>query len=206
MTAGNVDRDNHVHFDEYEDVLTSLKMVYENLLLVAEEPTRWKWIVIGLHNALQGAAVCALTQTDGSGPWKKDAEKSIRKAYYGDHKVPDYTQAGEVMDVSKIAPFGELLRRLYPELDLNSGEDWFSAQTRTETSLRMLLSMRNDFQHFVPRSWSIEMAGLPDMVADAVDMIEEIALQKHCHRHNRFSELQLSKYSSRLRRQLAVAD
>jgi hypothetical protein len=39
-------------------------------------------------------------------------------------------------------------------------------------SVKALNSLRNDFIHFVPKRWSIEVSGLPAICSDCLDLIE----------------------------------
>lgn len=45
-----------------------------------------------------------------------------------------------------------------------------SAQAKDISLLHQ--EFRNDFAHFIPKSWSIENAGLPRMILTAVDAVE----------------------------------
>ena len=47
--------DDYIHFDEIEDVLASLDLAALVAPLIREKPWYWKWMIIGAHNALQGA-------------------------------------------------------------------------------------------------------------------------------------------------------
>lgn len=42
-------------------------------------------------------------------------------------------------------------------------------------SFRRLHNMRNDFSHFTPRGWSIELAGLPGIFLNMIEVIEIIS-------------------------------
>jgi len=35
--------------------------------------------------------------------------------------------------------------------------------------------VRNNFEHFIPTGWSIEISGMPEIVSDLVDVIEFLA-------------------------------
>jgi hypothetical protein len=51
--------DDYVRFDQYENALLSLELVAHFSPLVREKPQHWKWIIVGAHDALQDAMVCA---------------------------------------------------------------------------------------------------------------------------------------------------
>lgn len=55
--------DNWIHTDEVEDVVGSIRHVIRAAEFVDEDAQAWKWVVLALHSALQGACVCHLTGT-----------------------------------------------------------------------------------------------------------------------------------------------
>jgi hypothetical protein len=52
--------------DTLSDAVFSLRMTAECLDKVLDDPHYWKWVIIALHNALQGFMVNALRLTDDS--------------------------------------------------------------------------------------------------------------------------------------------
>jgi hypothetical protein len=54
-------------FDEFEDAVLSVELAAEKFHSVQTSPTLWKWVIIALQNAVQGAMVLALAGTDGCG-------------------------------------------------------------------------------------------------------------------------------------------
>ena len=48
--------------------------------------------------------------------------------------------------------------------------------TQTE-SVKMLNHLRNEFIHFLPKGWSLEASGLPQVVKDCVNIIAFLAFE-----------------------------
>ena len=46
--------------DEFEEAILSFEKVAESSELIAKDLSRWRWLVISLHNAVQGFMVLAL--------------------------------------------------------------------------------------------------------------------------------------------------
>src|SRR4051794_25479825 len=63
--------------DERTDVLASLSECLHCLRRLSEEPPTWKWVILSIHNALQGAMVCHLSGTAQLGALE---EKSVTAA------------------------------------------------------------------------------------------------------------------------------
>lgn len=77
--------------DEFEDVLTSVELVANLLPAAEQDPLLWKWILVAAHNGLQGAMVCALSGTDGTGALsERSAAKAIQwlQTQDGPHPEP----------------------------------------------------------------------------------------------------------------------
>lgn len=51
--------DNRLDTDEALEAVLSLEMVRDQLLKVEQNLHYWKWVIIALHNALQGYMVLA---------------------------------------------------------------------------------------------------------------------------------------------------
>src|SRR4051812_39862263 len=67
----------YVHFDEFEDAALSLELAAEKFIQTRTNPTSWKWVIVGMQNAVQGAMVLALAGTDGCGAlWPKSQKQN----------------------------------------------------------------------------------------------------------------------------------
>jgi hypothetical protein len=67
--------DDYVRFDERTNVLASLELLELVTPLLTERPTLWKWAIIGAHDALQGAMVCALADSTGTSVLEKNSRQ-----------------------------------------------------------------------------------------------------------------------------------
>jgi hypothetical protein len=151
-----------VRFDEYEDVLAStdlLAMIAPNL---RRYPSNWKWMILAAQNGLQGALVCAIQDTSGTSILEeRSATKVLRYLETGMGDMPQ----------ERMADFMTLFRK-YRKMYPCSGTIQQLKQIR-----RLHQEFRNNFAHFVPKGWSIELAGLPRIIETAVKLIEEVMKQ-----------------------------
>lgn len=112
-----------------------------------------------MFNGLYGFCICAI---QGTNP---DRVKETDK------------KTGQPRD--KLITFQEGLKRTQ---DTGWMHQFTHSQTLTLTfdqkqSLQKLRKdIRNNFEHFTPKGWSIEVSGMPKIVSDAVDVIEFLAL------------------------------
>jgi hypothetical protein len=67
------------HFDEFEDAVLSIELAAEKFSASQSSPTLWKWVIIAMQNALQGAMVLALSGSDGCGALYPKSQKQNRE-------------------------------------------------------------------------------------------------------------------------------
>jgi len=156
--------DDYVRFDQYENTLVSLELVAHFASLVREKPQLWKWMIVGAHDALQDAMVCAYADSTGTSILTKKSGTRMLDWLNAD---PD-TRVG--CPAERLAPFGELLDRCI------AGNATFVPLVLTPQQHKDIKRLheyfRNNFAHFTPKGWSIEKAGLPRIVGAAIDAAE----------------------------------
>ncbi|KRR11530.1 hypothetical protein [Bradyrhizobium valentinum] len=147
-----------VNFDEYEDVLASTDLLAILAPKLRTQPSCWKWMILAAQNGLQGALVCAIQDTSGTNILEKQSAIAALDWYR--------TREGD-MPQGKLAVFGTLLKRYrtkYPS----------SVTAQQLKSIGQLhWELRNNFAHFIPASWKIEVDGLPEIIQSALDLIED---------------------------------
>jgi hypothetical protein len=112
-----------------------------------------------LFNALYGFCICAIQGTNSDRVKERDSK------------------TGRFKD--KLISFQEAFKR-------TQEDGWMRQYTHSQTlsptgdqkiSIQNLKDMiRNKFEHFTPKGWSIETSGMPQMVLDITDVIEFLAL------------------------------
>ncbi len=130
----------------------------------------WKWVLIGLHGALYGFAIAACRGTDS-------------------HSV--LTKKG------KLIGFWEALKRCqdpsYMKMLIHSKH--LNLTDSQEESIKLLKSeCRNEFEHFKPKGWSIELHGMPEIAIDILEVIKFLALQTNTYVHLSDTEENLVKH------------
>ncbi|MFC1453813.1 hypothetical protein ACFLQL_01385 [Verrucomicrobiota bacterium] len=144
--------------DEASNVVDYLKRAATFLEQTLEDVTAWKWVVISLHGALYGAAVCNLYLMDRKEVLVKDTEKLI--------------------------DFATVVRRCQDARFMNGlvTTNVLHLTPRQKRSIKFLNQpFRNSFVHFSPTSWAIVLRGFPDMVRDVVQAIIFLTLESGNH-------------------------
>ena len=191
----------YVHTDERHDVLASLEHCARCLADAERSNGVWKWVVLSLHSALQGAMVCHLSGTARVGALTPASVCEWRKWHERDRR-------GEIARIDDgVDELGLPVRRIRDPAD-RPPRDWVasppvlfrrlaSESERIESgcgqvieitpaqrkSFERLNALRNDFTHFSPRGWSIEIQLIRDVVPDILDVIAQIAGDEWPFRH-----------------------
>ncbi|MCP5396404.1 MAG: hypothetical protein H6918_06685 [Sphingomonadaceae bacterium] len=159
--------------DEAEDVAGSIRQALRIVHLLDEDEQAWKWLMLALHSALQGACVCHLVTTvvpvgcvtdKNASEWlqfiearRKDTNATRPKTYLLDlpsllKKVRKPNSAGDGSNSKGIAL---------------SDSDFAYLKSFHET-------YRNQFTHFAPMGWSIEVSGVSEIARLISRVIGEI--------------------------------
>jgi len=121
----------------------------------------WKWVVIGLHGALYGFAICACQGTDPDIITKKNG---------------------------KLIDFDEALKKCKDPnwMGVTGGGQPLNLSASQERSIKLLKNtLRNNIQHYKPMLWSIEIHGMPTVVIDVLEVVLFLALNTRTAIHLR---------------------
>jgi hypothetical protein len=154
---------NWVRYDEYEDVLTSTDLLALVAPKLRKQTSSWKWMILAAHNGLQGALVCAVKDTSNTNVLENGSAA----------KMLNYlkTLEGE-RPLARLTDFATLLKRYrkkYPSNDITTEQ--------LKLIQKLHKQFRNNFAHFVPTGWLIEVALLPPIIESAVKLIESAMQQ-----------------------------
>jgi len=147
----------YLRTDEEAEAVEALCMASRVADYLEREASYWRWVIIALHNAVQGFMVLSLRHGNGL-------------AALSDKSYSEWMEAHE-----KGAPYPEEMLDSYPNLykkvkSKNYGEiggnQRFTPQGSEGKSIKKLNSLRNDFIHFTPKGWSLEIDGLPTICLD----------------------------------------
>ena len=209
--------------DERQDVLASLEHCALCLVSAESSSGAWKWVVLSLHSALQGAMICHLSGTAGVGALTSTCARQWSQWHERDGRGEiDYIDEGvdelglparrlrnpdERPPSDRVANAPELFKRLGSESErIESGCGRIIAITAAQKqSFKRLHDLSNGFTHFSPRGWSIELQLIEDVVPDILDVIAQIADDGWPFRHMSAEEHQLLRDTvSDLRRRFSA--
>src|SRR3989304_883554 len=149
--------------DESQQAVLALRVASEHLPRVIANPHHWQWVIIGLHNALQGFMVLALCGTDNLNVFSDEYAKEWKAAYKrGDGKYPE--------------PRLDEFPKLYKKIKSNRMGMYVSSRPFKPTgtqgeSIRRLNCLRDSFLPLAPQGLAAEVRGLSQIVADCLGVI-----------------------------------
>ena len=148
---------------EHEEAVRSLEWAELQARGLPADPYLWKWVLIALHNATQGFMVLALWNGNGLLALRPRIAEKWLKAY----------ESGGPFPAEKLDEFLNLYAKVKDRNNFHTvGAGPFTPSATTDRSLELLNEVRNEFTHFTPKGWSLELAGLPTLCLDTLGLIQ----------------------------------
>ena len=175
-------KENWVQTDESDDVAGSIRQVIRCLHITDKDCQAWKWACLALHSALQGASVCHLVTTaspvgvvtkKNAGEWVTyfEASRTGKNA-----RVPK-TYLMTLPDLLKAA------RKPNSAGDRSNPNGVLISDNELRWLKRFHDKIRNQFIHFEPMGWSIDVSGVRSLAVLVARIIREIAHVGWAFRH-----------------------
>lgn len=158
------DRMNDCRFTEEENAIDFLEKAHYFLALTGQIPINWKWVILALHGALYGFAICAL------------------KGIHHDHV---YKQQNRGCQKRELITLDEAICKCQkPEIMEGFVDSKPFCLTGTQgRSVKKIKEMRNDFIHYIPKIGIIPTENLPRIVNDVLDVIAFLAIDTQTNIH-----------------------
>ena len=149
--------------DEQGEVYHTLISFHDFIQRADSDIYNWKWAIIALHNAVQGAMVVALRHTDGSGPF---CEKRERKRW--EH----FEKTGELKPIEgRLLSFLELYEKVKKKGKIQGQSSvFYEPPMNQDCAMERLNNFRNEFIHFSPKLWTVMLAGAPSLCLSILDL------------------------------------
>jgi len=141
--------------------VTSLETAQEFCSRVTLDKTYWKWTLIAVHSGVQGFMVLALEHGNALLAMKDDIAAKWLKAHNASAPYPE-----EKMD---------FFLKLYEKVKSNAvccyvESKKFVPSASHDYSMKKLNEVRNNFIHFLPKVWSVELTGLPAVCLECLEV------------------------------------
>jgi len=154
-----------------------LEFVSEQVDKVSDDISKWKWIIIGLHSALQNYMVCALRGTENTNVLSAKSSKNWFVEFWNRMHSPKYKwkYPSERLDL-----FSNLFEKIQTDKMRKGIISEIFQPTQNQIDCVIYLNLyRNEFVHFVPKSWSLSINGLLNLVIEVLGIIEFLAFESN---------------------------
>ena len=168
--------------NEADDVAGSIRHALRSSAFLADDPQTWKWVAVAVHSALQGACVCHLATTAAPIGAVTKANAAEWLAYFEETRTNRDVKAPQ----TKLMPLPDLLKAIRKPRSAGDGsnEAGIAISDKELNWLRYFHDVvRNQFVHFDPMGWSLEVSGIPEIADLTARIIGEIADLGWAFRH-----------------------
>jgi len=156
-------REKWLRFTAETNALDFLQRAREFIQQTESDIKAWKWVILALHGALYGFAICACRSIDH--------ENIIRRTKKGIERLISLD------DALRICQDGEWMGTLH------GGKPLELTESQKYSIQKLKKSLRNNFEHYIPKGWSIEIHGLPGIAMGILDIIRFLSVETFRYQH-----------------------
>lgn len=190
----------YFELNHLENAINNLEMM-EYFLTHIHSNWKWKWTIVAAHQALYGFLICALKGTA--------AKLTVTLRDVEQHPSSEWHRIGaahawdlEGMSIDEIAAklstderdVEKLLRRNPRLIGIRTAlwrmqrKKWLAGSGGEPLVLmkdeqwalnKLIGDFRNEFEHFVPKEWLIDVSGMPTIMSHALRVIEFVAVESN---------------------------
>jgi hypothetical protein len=155
--------------DGFVETVSAFETLSDELQRISSDPYRWKWAILAIHSGLQGMMILALQGSHGLHVLKPEDAKRWLDAHEKGGPYPSNLKLDNFLGLYKKIK-GDLMM-----MYVNSQK--FKPKATQGNSIKFLTRLRNEYVHFTPRVWALELEGLPGKMIDCLDIAEFLAWQ-----------------------------
>jgi hypothetical protein len=149
----------YARFTEESNSIDYLEKAVSFIKSAAIKPEDWKWVVLAVHGSLYGFMICNLKGTN-----------------------PDNVCKGK----SQLLGFDQALKRCQDATLTNLGgftKVLQLSEDQNQALCRLHSEFRNQFVHYRPTSWSIQLDGMPEMLMHVFDALRAVLEMGYFYLH-----------------------
>ena len=153
--------DNYLNTNHWVDAVASLETAQEFCSRVTLDEAYWKWALIAVHSGVQGFMVLALEHGNALLAMKNDIAARWLKAHnagapYPEEKMDFFLNLYEKVKSDAVCRYVESKK--------------FVPGPSHDYSMKKLNELQNNFIHFLPKVWSVELVGLPAVCLECLEI------------------------------------
>jgi len=153
--------------DLKENAIDDLEKLSTFLELASRDKSYWKWVIIALHSSLYKFMLLALKNPDCSGIWEKVKKKKVGLIY----KIDLFNPKNKLISFLKAFQWLQKTEKMSGYVN---SEAFVSTSEINEAMKRLNTELRNQFFHFKPQGWSIEIRLIEEIIQKTLPIIKFI--------------------------------
>lgn len=158
----------YLRTDEEFEAANAMQMAAQFASGLPKDLHLWRWVIIALHNATQGVMVLSLRHGNGLMSLTEKSYAAWIDAY----------EKGETPPPEELDRYLNLYKKVkHKEWGTIGGNTRFVPTGSEGGDIKRLNSLRNEFIHFTPKGWSLEVDGLPRISLAAARLVSFLALE-----------------------------
>lgn len=158
----------YLRTDEEVETANAMQMAAQFATKLPEDLQMWRWVIIALHSAAQGVMVLSLRHGNGLLALSDESYSAWMTAYEKNENPPP----------EKLDSYLNLYKKVkHKEWGQIGGNQRFVPKGSEGGDIKRLNSLRNQFIHFTPKGWSLEVDGLPSIALATAHLISFLALE-----------------------------
>jgi len=160
----------YLRTDEEAEAANAMQMAARFSDDLERDARLWRWVIIALHNAAQGVMVLSLRHGNGLLALTDECFKQWMEAHENRTPYPE----------EKLDSYLNLYKKVkHTETGRIGGNQRFVAKGAEGGHIKRLNTLRNEFIHFTPKGWSLEVNGLPQICCDVSRLISFLGWETH---------------------------
>jgi hypothetical protein len=156
--------------DLKDSAIDDLEKLSKFLELVEQDKSYWKWVIIALHSFLYKFMLLALKNSDCSGIWEKIEKKKVGLVY----KINLFNPKNKLISFLKAFKWIQDTERMSGFVNSKA---FISTSEIDEAMKRLNTELRNQFFHFKPKGWSIEIFLIKEIIQKTLPIIRFIVFE-----------------------------
>ncbi len=179
MNKVSASTENWIEIDRVEDLIDGIEHSAMLLEDVENRPARWKWVILAFHNTLQSCFSIAISghDTSGAGLLEKRSRRKLIEWFEESRTASDLPHPE-----TRLASMLILFERAQDPNIIGTGHT-LTASPSVASSVKRLNNLRNTFSHYNWDSWEVEVSGMPAILADCHQIIDQLALRQPTFAH-----------------------
>ena len=159
--------------DQAEDVAASVRHALRSFAFTDDDEQAWKWVILSLHSAIQGACVCHLLTT--AEPVGAVTEKNTSEwLTYFERSRSDRQIMRPKTHLMNLPDLLKAARKPNSAGDRSNSVGVSLSDEELAWLKRIHDNIRNQFVHFAPKGWSIDVGGVSDLAKLIARLVQQI--------------------------------